>query len=126
MTQTRQAYTLLLWEFNERSPAIAKWLLKSIFGVVNLDPAPNEWDFPEEILETFQIDPGNALRAFPGIPLESRGGNLKPYNSRHLNPSRLQSICRILSPSVRLGTPLFLEVVPERASQSWSWDSQQR
>ena len=27
--------------------------------------------------------------------------------------------------SVRLGTPLFSEVIPERASQSWSWNSQQ-
>ena len=38
---------------------------------------------------------------------------------------RLQSISRILSPPVRLGAPLFSEVVPERASQSWSWNSQQ-
>ena len=30
-----------------------------------------------------------------------------------------------LSPSARLGTPLFSEVVPERAFQSWSWNSQQ-
>ena len=36
-----------------------------------------------------------------------------------------QRISRILSPPVRLGTPLFSEVVPERASQSRSWNSQQ-
>ena len=36
-----------------------------------------------------------------------------------------QSVSRILSPPVRLGTPLFSEVVPERPSQSWSWNSQQ-
>ena len=30
-----------------------------------------------------------------------------------------------LPPPVRLGTPRFSEVVPERASQSWSWNSQQ-
>ena len=36
-----------------------------------------------------------------------------------------QSVSRILSPPVRLGTPLFSELVPERASQSWSWNSQQ-
>ena len=36
-----------------------------------------------------------------------------------------QSISRILSPPVRLGTPLFSEVVPERDSQSRSWNSQQ-
>ena len=32
------------------------------------------WDFPEEIPKKFQKDPGNALRAFPGIPLESTAG----------------------------------------------------
>ena len=36
-----------------------------------------------------------------------------------------QSVSRILSPPVRLGTLLFSEVVPERASQSRSWNSQQ-
>ena len=32
------------------------------------------WDFPEEIPEKFWKDPGNALRAFPGIPFESTAG----------------------------------------------------
>ena len=32
------------------------------------------WDFPEEIPEKFRKDPGNALRAFPGIPVESTAG----------------------------------------------------
>ena len=32
------------------------------------------WDFPEEIPEKFRKDPGNALRAFPGIPFESTAG----------------------------------------------------
>ena len=36
-----------------------------------------------------------------------------------------QSISRILSPPARLGTPLFSEVVPERVSQSRSWNTQQ-
>ena len=36
-----------------------------------------------------------------------------------------QSVSIIVSPRVRLGTPLFPELVPERASQSWSWNSQQ-
>ena len=36
-----------------------------------------------------------------------------------------QSISRIFSPPVRLGTPLFSEVVPERASQGRSSNSQQ-
>ena len=34
----------------------------------------NSWDFPEEIPEEFRKDPGNALRAFPGIPLEITAG----------------------------------------------------
>ena len=32
------------------------------------------WDFPEEIPEKFRKEPGNALRAFPGISLESTTG----------------------------------------------------
>ena len=32
------------------------------------------WHFPEEIPEKFRKDPGNALRAFPGISLESTAG----------------------------------------------------
>ena len=32
------------------------------------------WDFPEEIPEKFRKDPGNALRAFPGMSLESTAG----------------------------------------------------
>ena len=49
-----------------------------------------------KFLKKFQKDPGNALRAFPGIPLESVAGDSS-----------------------------FSEMVPERASQSWSWNSQQ-
>ena len=44
--------------------------LCSIFG-----PYPQYgWDFQEEIPERLRIDPGNALRAFPGIPVESTAG----------------------------------------------------
>ena len=32
------------------------------------------WDFPERIPEKFRKDSGNALREFPGIPLESTAG----------------------------------------------------
>ena len=32
------------------------------------------WDFPAEIPENFRKDPGNALRAFPGISLEITAG----------------------------------------------------
>ena len=45
-------------------------LKNSMFG-----PHPQYgWDFPEEIPEEFRKDPGNALRAFPGISLESTVG----------------------------------------------------
>ena len=36
-----------------------------------------------------------------------------------------QSISRILSPPNTVGDASFLETLSERASQSWSWDSQQ-
>ena len=40
-----------------------------------IGPSPQYgWDFPEEIPERFRKDPGNALRAFPGVPLESTAG----------------------------------------------------
>ena len=32
------------------------------------------WEFPEEIPQKFRKDPGNALRAFPGILLDSTAG----------------------------------------------------
>ena len=70
--------------------------------------------------EKFRKDPGNALKAFPGsFPSRVRLGSPKPYNSRHLRLPEHES--RIISPPVRLGAPLFSEVAPERASQSWSW-----
>ena len=57
------------------------------------------------------------------FPSRARLGSPKPYNSRHLRlPEHFQS-CH--PPPVRLGAPLFSEVVPERASQSRSWNSQQ-
>ena len=37
-------------------------------------PSRYGWHFPEEIPEKFRKDPGNALRAFPGIPVESTAG----------------------------------------------------
>ena len=40
----------------------------------------------------FRKDPGNALRAFPGIPLESTAGIPQPCNSMHLRlPERFQN-----------------------------------
>ena len=80
-------------------------------------------DFPEEFPEKFRKDPGNALRAFPGIPFESTAGIAQTLQFKAFEA--FQSISRIFSPPVRLGTPLFSEVVPERASQSRPWNSQQ-
>ena len=57
---------------------------------------------------------------FLELPLRVRLGS--PYNSRHLKaPEDFQNS----PPPVRLGTLLFSEVVPERVSQSRSWNSQQ-
>ena len=67
-------------------------------------------------------DSGNALRAFPGISLEGMAGIPQTYNSRHLKPpEHLQNS----PPLSTAGDASFSEVVPERASQSWSWNSQQ-
>ena len=50
-------------------------LLPLIVSPLTLGPHPQYgWDFPEEIPEEFRKDPGNALRAFPGIPVESTAG----------------------------------------------------
>ena len=81
------------------------------------------WDFPEEIPEKIRKDPGNALRAFPGIPLESTAGMPQIQKFKAFEASR--AFPEIISPPVRLGTPLFSELVPERASQSCPWNSQQ-
>ena len=59
------------------------------------------WDFPEEIPENFRKDPGNALRAFPGIRL----GCPKPYNSRHLKPP--EHFQNSLPPSTAGGASFF-------------------
>ena len=66
--------------------------------------------------------PETLSERFLEFPSGVRLGSPKPYNSRHLRlPEHFQNSL----PPVRLGTPLFSEVVPERASQSWSWNSQQ-
>ena len=74
-----------------------------------------------KILEKFRSFFGNALRAFPGVPLESPAGTPKPYNSRRLRlPDHFQNSL----PLSTAGDASFSEVVAE-ASQSWSWNSQQ-
>ena len=53
----------------------------------------------------FRKDPGNALRAFPGIPVESTAGCPKPYHSRHLKaPEHFQNS---LPPSTAGGASFF-------------------
>ena len=48
---------------------------KCNFGGKKAGPYPQYgWHFPEEIPAKFRKDPGNALRAFPGIPVESTAG----------------------------------------------------
>ena len=81
------------------------------------------WDFLEEIPEKF--------RNFFRKRSQSVSWNF-PREYGWDAPSPIiqgiwgfQSVSRILSPPVRLGSPLFSELVPERASQSWSWNSQQ-
>ena len=81
------------------------------------------WDFPEELPEKFRKDPGNALRAFPGIPLDSTAGIPQALSFKAFEASR--AFPELSPPPVRLGTPLFSELVPERASQSCPWNSQQ-
>ena len=79
--------------------------------------------FRRKFREKYQKDPRNALRTFPEIPLESTAG--QPPQTLQFKAFGASNISRTFSPSVRLGTPLFSEVCPERATQSWSWNSQQ-
>ena len=66
--------------------------------------------------------PRNALRAFPGIPLESAAVTPKPYNSRHLRlPEHFQNSL----PLSTAGDASFFRRGSGEAFQSWSWDSQQ-
>ena len=46
------------------------------------------WDFPEEIPEEIRKDPGNALRAFPGIPVESTAGMPQTLKFKAFEASR--------------------------------------
>ena len=51
-----------------------------------------------------------------------RLGRPKPYNSKHLKPPEHSKNSLPLSTG---RDAFFLELVPERASQSWSWNYQQ-
>ena len=76
------------------------------------------WNFPEEIPER---PPGNALRAFPEISLESTAGMPpKPYNSRHLRlPERFQNS---LPPSTAGDASFFRIGSGEGLSELLSWN----
>ena len=81
-------------------------------------------DFPEDIPEKFRKDPGNALRAFPGISLESTAGMPQTLSFKAFEASRASP--EFSPPQYGWGHLVFFsELVPERASQSWSWNSQQ-
>ena len=67
--------------------------------------------------------PETLSERFPGIPGREYGWDAP--NPIIQGIWGFQSISRISSPPVRLGALLFSEVVPERASQSRSWNSQQ-
>ena len=105
----------VLWTKIKKSPQI-----RSAESRAENGPYPQYgWDFPEEIPER----PRNALRAFPGIPLESTAGIPQALKFKAFEGSR--AFPEFSPPQVQLRTPLFSEVVPERASQSRSWNSQQ-
>ena len=65
------------------------------------------WHFLEEIPEKFRNDPGNALKAFPGIPqLRVQLESPKPYNLRHLRrPDHFQN--SLPPPSTAGGASFF-------------------
>ena len=76
----------------------------------------------------FRKDPGNALRAFPGIPLGSTAGIpqtlYKPYNSRHLRLlDHFQNSLPLTTPLGRL--VFFRSGSGEGLAELLSWNSQQ-
>ena len=60
--------------------------------------------------------PETLSERFLEFPSRARLGAPKPYNSR---PLRLPEHFQNSLPPIRRGAPLFSDVVPERASQSW-------
>ena len=74
------------------------------------------WDFAEEFPEKFRKDPGNALRAFPGIPLKSTAGIPQARDSRHLRlPEHLPA--RECPKSVQRVSPEFQKLETDLASR---------
>ena len=64
------------------------------------------WDFPEEFRKSSGKTPGNALRAFPGIPLESTAGMPQTLQFKAFEGSR--AFPEFSPPPVRLET-FFLQ-----------------
>ena len=124
LSATRQAHelekpnpTLIALNLKRQAPDLAKFnrLTPPLFRpYLQYGRDFLEEDFPEEILE-LSGKPGNALRVFPKIPLESRLVNPIPKIQGIRN---LQSTPTVLPPPVQLEMPRFSELVPERAPQS--------
>ena len=65
------------------------WCSQKCKGVTNSGPYPQYgWHFPGEIPEKFRKDSGNALRAFPGIPVESTAGIPQALHLKALEASK--------------------------------------
>ena len=80
--------------------------------------------FRKKFLKNSGKTPETLSELFLEFPSRVRLGSPKPYNSRHLTaPEHFQN--SLNPPPVWLGRLLFSEVLPERASQSRSWNSQQ-
>ena len=107
----------------ENGPCGTPFLFKPFWSVSVTRPRPSTaGTFWKKFRKNSEKTPRNALRAFPGIPFESTAGTPKPYHSRHLKPPDHFQTSLPLSTA---GDASFSEVVRERASQSWSWNSKQ-
>ena len=94
------------------------WLLFSLYSTPS-----TAGTFRKKFRKNSRKTPETLSEHFPQFPSRARLGSPKPYNSRHLRlPGHFQN-------SLPLGTAgdasFFSEMVPESASQSWPWNSQQ-
>ena len=113
------------WDSNQRAEngALDPWSLNLRFGAPRFSVEKPQ----NPCFEGFRSDLGQKYGApqmqiqRPRIQCPNLGPLIKePCNSRHLKaPEHFQNS----PPPVRLGRPLFQDVVPERASQSRSWHS---
>ena len=79
--------------------------------------------FPEEIPQNSGNTPETLSERFLEFPSKVRLGSPKPYDSRQLEPPEHFQNSLPLNTAGDASHPS--EVVPERASQSWSWNSPQ-